>query len=454
MMRLCLTLFFVSSAMGLVLNETSVLTEKKAGQEKTQEVDHKVETKVESKVDNKVDKPLNKVDKLKTYQFADFVRQFKRSWQPGTAEWKQREDIFKKNLQTIIAHHSGPAQPWSKDVNKFMDYTEQEFKKLLGHKPGKRGMAPGSLLQTGKKEPAPLNMSFVTLPVTHDWRSKLAMSGKFARDQGACGSCWAFAAVQALEGHLEIQHGKSSKLSAQFLVSCMPNELHCGGTGGCDGATANLAFDYIKEFGIPAEQHWPYTSFSGRDGTCNPALKANRHVNIQDWVHLPENKDGPLAQALYQHGPVVVSVDGNPWSLYSSGIFAGCNRNAIINHAVVAEGFGEELHASTKKLHKYYLIKNSWGNDWGENGYIRLERFEDDNAYCGIDNKPEEGNGCDGGPREIPVCGMCGVTSDSSFPMMPTFVENAGFKNPLQSLGQVTPNEILKKGFQDLIKRR
>merc|ERR1719262_1625396 len=156
----------------------------------------------------------------------------------------------------------------------------------------------------------------IALPAFHDWRPKLKESGTFSRDQGACGSCWAFAAIQALEGHVEIKHGKADKLSAQMLVSCMPNELHCGGRGGCDGATANLAFDYIKENGIPTEQHWPYTSFSGRDGQCNPALKAMRHVNIEDWNHLPENKEAPLSQALYQHGPVVVSVDGNPWSFY------------------------------------------------------------------------------------------------------------------------------------------
>jgi len=229
--------------------------------------------------------------------------------------------------------------------------------------------------------------------------------------------------VQALEGHVEIKHGHSTKLSAQMLVSCMPNEQNCGGTGGCEGATANLAFDYIAKNGIPAEQHYPYSSFSGRSGTCDANLMSKRHVNIEKWEHLPINQDAPLAQALYQHGPVVVSVDGNPWSLYSSGIFAGCDKNAIINHAVVAEGFGEEFVPRQNRAVKYYLLKNSWGDDWGEHGYIRLERVTNDKAYCGIDNHPEEGNGCDGGPPEITVCGMCGVTSDSAFPVNPSFSE-------------------------------
>merc|ERR1719261_1096912 len=113
-----------------------------------------------------------------------------------------------------------------------------------------------------------------------------------------------------------------------------------------------------------------------------------RHVNIEDWVHLPVNQAAPLVQALFQHGPVVVSVDGSPWSLYQSGVFSGCSQNAIINHAVVAEGFGEEVSPGTKKLHKYYLIKNSWGSDWGESGYIRLERFTDSRAFCGTDTDP------------------------------------------------------------------
>jgi cathepsin L len=142
----------------------------------------------------------------------------------------------------------------------------------------------------------------------------------------------------------------------------------------------------------------------------------NWKAKIDHHVVLPENKGEPLLQALYQEGPVVVSVDASKWNFYSTGVFSGCDKDAIINHAVVAEGFGEDSG------HKYYLIKNSWGSDWGERGYIRLQRFDSDDAYCGIDNKPEEGTGCEGGPKFVTVCGMCGVLYDSTYPRGAKFI--------------------------------
>merc|ERR1719389_888225 len=91
-------------------------------------------------------------------------------------------------------------------------------------------------------------------------------------DQGACGSCWATAAVSAVEGHLEIQYGITSPLSTQFLVSCVPTPEKCGGTGGCGGATAEMAFEYMAQHGIPAASNWPYTSMNGDRGICDQIL--------------------------------------------------------------------------------------------------------------------------------------------------------------------------------------
>merc|ERR1719281_1777187 len=109
--------------------------------------------------------------------------------------------------------------------------------------------------------------------------------------------------------------------------------------------------------------------------------------------------------------------------LYSGGIFSGCDKDAIINHAVVAEGFGQE--EQFRRQHKYFLLRNSWGSDWGENGYIRLERHSDESVYCGIDDKPLDGTGCLGGPPKVRVCGMCGVLYDAVYPVNPSFVDDA-----------------------------
>merc|ERR1719265_2798636 len=110
----------------------------------------------------------------------------------------------------------------------------------------------------------------------------------------------------------------------------------------------------------------------------------------------------PLLHALYQNGPAAVSVDASSWFSYNRGVYAGCDRNAVINHAAVAEGWGKEL-SLMRGMFKYYLIRNSWGNDWGEHGYIRLLRHDQENEHCGIDNNPQEGTGCEGGPTEVPV---------------------------------------------------
>jgi cathepsin L len=266
------------------------------------------------------------------------------------------------------------------------------------------------------------------------------------RDQGACGSCWALAAVAALESHLRIKYGSSDRLSPQMLVSCMPNLQACGGTGGCQGATGELAFQYIKENGIPLDMNWPYTSFTGIDGKCNWMLQKLKHAQVGGYVTLPENKYKPLMNALYNEGPVVLSVDASTWRNYETGVFAGCSKDATINHAVLAEGYGEELMEKTKKTHKYFLIRNSWGSDFGENGYIRLERIENEASYSGTDYHPEEGTACKDGPKTVFVAGMCGMYYDSVYPTGVKFVTpmeggtkimNMNADNPMNVLGSV-----------------
>jgi len=235
------------------------------------------------------------------------------------------------------------------------------------------------------------------------------------RNQGNCGSCWAISAVEAVEAQLQRNGGDSNvRLSAQALVDCVPNPQHCGGSGGCDGATGELAYSFMRDHGIPMEGDLPYTATTQQ---CPQQLEgtglwqyASSRVRVGTWDQLPSNKVQPLMQALVEKGPVVVAVDANSWFNYDSGIFDGCEKDAILGHAVLAKGYAADAG------NKYWLIQNSWGANWGESGHIRLIRRDNEDSWCGTDSKPEEGVGCAGGPSKVTVCGTCGLLYDPIVP--------------------------------------
>jgi len=312
-----------------------------------------------------------------------------------------RMALFEQRLEEVKRHNAQPGVSWLAGINKFSDFTDSEYKALLGHRPIRRQAAPAESNSFLQLSPSKNTVETV------DWRTLTGTTS--VKDQGACGSCWAVAAAGAMEMHGEIA-GKAITVSHQQLVDCTPNPQSCGGTGGCDGATTELAFKYAVEKGLQAAD-----DYQSHDGTCSDSdTTSHPALNIASFVTLPVNKQAPLEQALSDKGPVAVSVDAGSWGSYSSGVFDQCDKNAIINHAVLAMGFGTD-----STLGKYWLIRNSWGADWGEEGYVRLKKLdtdEGDAGNCGIDNKPLDGVGCVGGPDELPVCGMCGVLSDSAYP--------------------------------------
>jgi len=138
------------------------------------------------------------------------------------------------------------------------------------------------------------------------------------------------------------------------------------------------------------------------------------------YTRLPENELAPVLLALYQRGPVGVSVAaGTSWSFYGKGILYACGKDAIINHAVVLVGYGED------KGKLYWQLQNSWGRRWGEDGFLRLRRHShaEESKYCGTDRRPEQGSGCKGGPKTVTVCGSCGILSDA---VVPNFRQGEG----------------------------
>lgn len=326
--------------------------------------------------------------------------------------YEARENLFHRRQAEAFAHNAHNLS-WRMAVNRYSDFTDTELRRMLGYKRvggrwnGEQSAASGgfSLIQAHEYE---VNLDMSDLAGEVDWRGDLQKSATWVRNQGGCGSCWAVASIGALEMHMEKKLGIAQRLSPQQLVDCVPNPKHCGGTGGCQGATGELAFEHVRRHGISAED-----AYRSQSGKCNSRAQPSQ-LRLSRFVRLPENQAKPLQHALATQGPVVVSVDGSGWYGYDSGVFAGCDKDCVVNHAVLAVGYGNDRGGSNKD---YWTIRNSWGPDWGEHGFMRIERHTDD-AYCGVDNAPQEGVFCEGGPKSVPVCGMCGITSDSAFPSL------------------------------------
>jgi len=246
------------------------------------------------------------------------------------------------------------------------------------------------------------------LPASVDWRNRVPAVVTPVKSQGGCGSCWAFSAAETIESHVALNTSILLSLSPQQLNSCTPNPNKCGGSGGCAGATAQLAYNYTMQGGLSSIWTAPYQSgTSHMTGECQAHYMSE--ASIDGYETLPANDGDAVAEAVANLGPISVSVDASSWGLYQGGIFDHCNKtNPDINHAVQLVGYGEENGT------KYWLVRNSWGTRWGEDGYIRLKRH--DVEPCGTDINPLAGFGCEGGPSEIRVCGECGILSDSSYP--------------------------------------
>jgi cathepsin L len=346
--------------------------------------------------------------------FESFIQKYGRTYKQGSTEYLERKVAYEKRREDAERQNSNSEKLWTAGVNNLWDWTDEEYQSLLGWdgsvRPERNGHAmvrPHHQIFLQKS-----NILDDELPKEKLW-SKLQMSTQ-VKNQGPCGSCWAIAAATVLEGHYEIYSGQFRTFSAQQMVSCTPNPRQCGGKGGCSGATAELAMEWVLKNGCATETDVPYAA---ADESCtvpnatsaNQTNLATSSFGMIGWETLPINKYEPLVRALAMDGPVVVAAAASDWSNYDSGIFNGCPKDTVVNHAVTAIGYGEE------KGTKYWLIQNSWGDDWGEDGHIRLFRH-DKEPYCGMNNDPQAGVACKGETDPVPVCGMCGVLFDSVVP--------------------------------------
>ena len=215
------------------------------------------------------------------------------------------------------------------------------------------------------------------LPNKVDWREKNAVTA--VKNQGDCGSCWSFSTTGSIEGSWAIKYNKLYNLSEQMLVDC--SGMY--GNKGCNGGLMDNGFRYVIDNGLCNEDDYPYKA---ETDICKSSL-CNIKVRIKDYSDIKQNNEQLLKSAVAKQ-PVSVAIQANLSSFhyYKSGIYQDDDCGTNLDHGVLIVGYGHDL------LHDldYWIVKNSWSPEWGENGYIRILRNynKSDSGMCGIALQP------------------------------------------------------------------
>lgn len=291
------------------------------------------------------------------------------------AEKLVRSRVFEENLVFVENHNSAANSTYSLALNVFADLTPHEFRAArLGLTRGlerQRSNSPAAGSGSGCEF---FRGTVATIPNSIDWREKGAVTQ--IKDQGSCGACWAFASTGAIEGINKIATGSLVSLSEQELVDCDRTY-----NNGCSGGLMDYAYNWVlKNHGIDTEEDYPYRS---AERSCIKNKLNNRVVTIDGYTDVPPLNEKLLLQAVASQ-PVSVGICGSErtFQLYSKGIFNGpCSTS--LDHAVLIVGYGSENGVD------YWILKNSWGTNWGMDGYMHLLRNGGNSqGVCGINMLP------------------------------------------------------------------
>jgi cathepsin L len=249
-------------------------------------------------------------------------------------------------------------------INHLADLTWAEYQQLNGY----RRTIGDEARRNSSKFMAPMNVDDV--PESIDWRKQGYVTP--VKDQGQCGSCWAFSATGSLEGQHMRSKGALVSLSEQNLMDCSAKE----GNKGCRGGFMDGAFQYVKDNdGIDTEASYPYEA---RDQQC-AFKRANVGADDTGYVDIPTGDENALKQAVATQGPIAVAIAvGRSFQLYKTGVYyePACSPKNL-DHGVLVVGYGTDPQQGD-----YWIVKNSWSAEWGEQGYIRMARNRNNN--CGI----------------------------------------------------------------------
>jgi len=277
-------------------------------------------------------------------------------------EEKVRYTIWKDNVRRIVEHNEKNANLLLA-INDFGDMTNTEFRATMNGYLHNKDRIGGSTF---------LSPFYLNVPKEMDWR-KFGLVSE-VKNQGQCGSCWAFSTTGSLEGQMIKKTGKSIDLSEQNLVDCSTSY----GNHGCHGGLMDNAFKYIRDNkGIDTEDSYPY---EGREGECR-FEKGEVGGDDSGFVDIPSGDEDALKNASASVGPISVAIDASHFSFqfYHKGVYdePECSSKQV-DHGVLLVGYGVDEEDGKK----YWLVKNSWGEKWGSKGYIKMSR--DKNNQCGI----------------------------------------------------------------------
>jgi C1A family cysteine protease len=288
-------------------------------------------------------------------KFQAFLKEHGKSYS-SIEEYTARFEIFKANYAKIEGF-TGKPQSHTVGITKFFDLTRQEFRNnYLNLKV--------SLLDQIKAKSGTFVAKEGDTPAEFDWRKEGAVGP--VKDQGRCGSCWAFSTVANLEGLYFNKNKKSIVLSEQSLVDCDKVD------NGCNGGLMENSLSFVKDNGIALAADYPYKGKNQQCASYTPAFRVN------GFTFAASQDENEIKTFLTQRGPLSIAVNAEPFQFYNGGILESdaqeCDPQGL-NHGVAIVGYGSENGK------EFWIVRNSWGTGWGENGYIRVALGK---GVCGI----------------------------------------------------------------------
>lgn len=303
--------------------------------------------------------------------FNDFQIRFDRRYS-SLKEFATRFSIFRDNLRRILAHNSDFNQNFTLGINQFTDLSPEEFKQTyVNGRQNNLGSFGCKTFSSG---------STTNVPASVDWRAKGAVNP--VRDQGQCGSCWAFATTSNAESVWAISKGQLLDLSEEFLVDCASGQGYFN--MGCNGGQPDSAFKYMINNGQCLETYYEYTAgITKKAGNCQKCPMAPVHYS---GCYDVTPKDQVALMMAVAKQPVVIAIqaDTRYFQSYSGGILDSVECGTQLDHAVAIVGYGQENGID------YWIVRNSWGETWGENGYARIKKTSSKNdiGICGVAAEP------------------------------------------------------------------